>query len=53
MLVKVSGKASGTATNALIKSARKLPQALYKSLTWYPGSETAEHRRFTLATARP
>ena len=50
MLVKVSNKDSETVTNALIKSARKLPQELYKSLTWDRGSEMADHKRFTLAT---
>jgi IS30 family transposase len=50
MLVKVASKDSETVTNALIKSARKLPQELYKSLTWDRGSEMAEHKRFTLAT---
>jgi IS30 family transposase len=34
----------------LIKNARKLPEELYKSLTWYWGKEMAEHKRFTLAT---
>jgi IS30 family transposase len=50
MLVKVASKDSETVTNALIKNARKLPQELYKSLTWDRGSEMAEHKRFTLAT---
>ena len=50
MLVKVSSKDSETVTNALIKNARKLPQELYKSLTWDRGSEMADHKRFTLAT---
>jgi IS30 family transposase len=50
MLVKFSGKDTGTVTNALIKNARKLPQELYKSLTWDRGKETAGHKRFTLAT---
>jgi len=50
MLVKISSKDSETVTNALIKNARKLPQELYKSLTWDRGSEMAEHKRFTLAT---
>jgi IS30 family transposase len=50
MLVKVSGKDSETVINALIKHARKLPEELYKSLTWDRGSEMAEHKRFTLAT---
>jgi IS30 family transposase len=50
MLVKVASKDTETFTNALIKNARKLPQELYKSLTWDRGSEMADHKRFTLAT---
>jgi len=50
MLVKVAGKDTGTVTNALIKNARKLPQELYKSLTWDRGKEMSDHKRFTLAT---
>jgi len=50
MLVKVARKDTETVINALIKQARKLPQELYKSLTWDRGSEMADHKRFTLAT---
>jgi len=50
MLVKVAGKDAETFANALIKNARKLPQELYKSLTWDRGTEMAGHQRFTLAT---
>jgi IS30 family transposase len=50
MLVKVASKDTETVINALIKNARKLPQELYKSLTWDRGKEMADHRRFTLAT---
>jgi len=50
MLVKVAGKDTETVINALIKNARKLPQELYKSLTWDRGKEMAAHKRFTLAT---
>jgi IS30 family transposase len=50
MLVKVAGKDTETVINALIKNARKLPQELYKSLTWDRGKEMADHRRFSLAT---
>ena len=50
MLVKVNGKDSETVINALIKHARKLPEELYKSLTWDRGPEMAQHKRFTLAT---
>jgi IS30 family transposase len=50
MLVKVGGKDTETVVNALIKNARKLPEELYKSLTWDRGKEMAGHKRFTLAT---
>jgi IS30 family transposase len=50
MLVKVGSKDTETVINALIKHAHKLPQELYKSLTWDRGKEMAAHRRFTLAT---
>ncbi len=50
MLAKVDGKDSETVVNALIKQSHKLPQELYKSLTWDRGKEMAEHKRFTLAT---
>ena len=50
MLVKVAGKDTETVVTALIKHARKLPQELYKSLTWDRGKEMADHKRFTLAT---
>jgi len=50
MLVKVASKDAETFANTLIKNARKLPQELYKSLTWDRGTEMADHQRFTLAT---
>jgi IS30 family transposase len=50
MLVKVTGKDTQTVINALIKQSRKLPQELYKTLTWDRGTEMAAHKRFTLAT---
>jgi IS30 family transposase len=50
MLVKVVSKDAETFANALIKNARKLPQELYKSLTWDRGTEMAGHKRFTMAT---
>jgi arylsulfatase A-like enzyme len=43
-------KDTETVVTALIKNARKLPQELYKSLTWDRGKEMADHKRFTLAT---
>jgi len=50
MLAKVNSKDTETVINALIKHAHKLPQELYKSLTWDRGKELADHKRFTLAT---
>jgi len=50
MLVKLDGKDSQTVVNALIKSARRLPQELYKSLTWDRGTEMHAHKKFTMAT---
>ena len=50
MLVKVARKDTQTVVNALVRHARKLPQELYKSLTWDRGKELAAHKRFTLAT---
>ena len=48
MLVKIAAKDTETVVNALIRNARKLPQELYKSLTWDRGKEMAGHKRFTL-----
>lgn len=50
MLVKVAGKDTASVVSALIKHAHKLPQELYKSLTWDRGKEMAAHKQFTLAT---
>ncbi|WP_321881517.1 IS30 family transposase [Burkholderia cepacia] len=50
MLVKVASKDTEAVINALIRHAGKLPQELYKSLTWDRGKEMADHTRFTVAT---
>ena len=50
MLAKVANKDTQTVVSALIKQAKKLPDELYKSLTWDRGKELTDHRRFTLAT---
>jgi IS30 family transposase len=50
MLAKVPNRETQTVVNALIKQARKLPDELYKSLTWDRGKELADHRRFTMKT---
>ena len=50
MLVKVKNKDTESVVSALIKQSKKLPNELYKSLTWDRGKEMADHQRFTLAT---
>ena len=50
LLAKLDSKETETVINALIKQAKKLPKALYQSLTWDRGKEMAEHKRFALAT---
>ncbi|VVC85737.1 IS30 family transposase [Sideroxydans sp. CL21] len=50
MLVRIPSKDTEIVINALIKHAHKLPQELYKSLTWDRGTELSDHKRFTLAT---
>ena len=50
LLAKVADKSTHTVVSALIKLAKKLPNELYKSLTWDRGKELTDHRRFSLAT---
>lgn len=50
MLLKLEDKRSDTVVSALIKGASRLPNELYKSLTWDRGSELTNHQQFTLAT---
>ena len=50
MLAKVPNRETQTVVNALIKQAHKLPDELYKSLTWDRGKELADHQRFTMET---
>jgi len=50
MLVKIASRHSETVVTALIRQSKKLPDELYKSLTWDRGHELADHKRFTLET---
>ena len=50
MLVKVENKDTESVVSALIKQSKKLPNELYKSLTWDRGKELADHQRFTMET---
>jgi IS30 family transposase len=47
---KNKNKNTATVIVALIKQSKKLPKALYKSLTWDRGSELSAHQDFTVAT---
>ena len=50
MLAKVKSKDTESVVSALIKQSKKLPDELYKSLTWDRGKELSDHKRFTLET---
>jgi len=50
LLIKLSGKDTGTVVEALRHQVQTLPQHLRKSLTWDRGLELARHKEFTLAT---
>lgn len=50
IIVKLSEKRTEAVVRALIKAVRKLPTALFKSLTWDRGMELADHAKFTVAT---
>ena len=47
MLAKVANRETQTVVDALIRQARKLPDELYRSLTWDRGKELADHKRFS------
>ena len=50
MLAKIQSRHTQTVIDALIRQAKKLPDELYKSLTWDRGKELADHKRFSMAT---
>lgn len=50
MMAKVKNKDTESVVSALIKQAKKLPDELYKSLTWDRGKELSDHQRFTMET---
>ena len=50
MLAKIPSRDTNTVVKALIKQSKKLPDELYKSLTWDRGKELTDHKRFTMAT---
>jgi len=50
MLMKVANRKTETVISALIKHSKRLPDELYKSLTWDRGKELSDHKRFSMAT---
>lgn len=50
MLVKVDGKDAATVASALVRTIKRLPAELRRSLTWDRGSELAQHKQLTMAT---
>ena len=50
MLAKVSNRETQTVVDALIRQASKLPDELYRSLTWDRGKELTDHKRFSMET---
>jgi len=50
MLARIPSRDTQTVVNTLIRQVRKLPDELYKSLTWDRGKELADHKRFTMET---
>jgi IS30 family transposase len=50
LLVKVASNKTAAVIRALISQSKKLPNELYKTLTWDSGCEMSNHKEFTLAT---
>ncbi len=50
MLVKLDNKTAEHVTERLTEAARRIPQQLFKSLTWDQGTELADHTKFTIDT---
>ena len=50
MLARISDNKTTTVISALIKQAQKLPDEIYKTLTWDRGAEMTNHTFFTVAT---
>src|SRR5688572_18967770 len=48
-----NGRASDSVIGVLSQLAGRLPEHLWRSLTWDNGSELAQHAKFTVATGCP
>ncbi|NNC41466.1 MAG: IS30 family transposase [Acidimicrobiia bacterium] len=50
MLIKIDNKTAEHVAQRLTNEVQRLPQELFKSLTWDQGSELAHHTKFTIDT---
>jgi IS30 family transposase len=53
MLIKVNNQTAEHVGDRITQEITRLPQELFRSLTWDQGSEMASHRRFTIETGIP
>ena len=50
MLVKIDNQTAEHVTERLAEAAQRIPQQLFKSLTWDQGKEMSRHHQFSIAT---
>jgi IS30 family transposase len=50
MLIKIDNQTAEHVTERLTEAAQRIPQQLFKSLTWDQGKELSRHHQFTIAT---
>ncbi len=50
MLIKIDNKTAEHVTDRIATEVQRLPDELFKSLTWDQGKELAHHTDFTIAT---
>ena len=50
MLIKLDNKTAEHVAERLTEAAQRIPQQLFKSLTWDQGKELADHAKFTIDT---
>ena len=53
MLIKVDNQTAEHVRDRIIQEITRLPQELFRSLTWDQGKEMADHKRFTVETGIP